>query len=62
MKINSPAALELGWQILQQHGGNWSNVHSAGKMRPDGVIEVERQGAGSEQAPPLATPEEPKAK
>jgi hypothetical protein len=40
MKLNSDRALEIGRELYQRYGGDWSKVRAAGVVRPDGVIDL----------------------
>jgi len=40
MRLNTDRALDLGRRLYFAYGCNWQAVRDAGRMRPDGVIEV----------------------
>lgn len=47
MKLNSPRALEIGRQLFERHGGDWSRVRAAGRERSDGVIDLTGESTAS---------------
>jgi hypothetical protein len=40
MRLNSDRALEIGRELYQRYGSDWSKVRAAGVVRPDGVIDL----------------------
>lgn len=40
MRLNSQRALELGRQLFEKHGGDWSRVQASGHVCRDGVIDL----------------------
>jgi hypothetical protein len=50
MKLNSPAALKLGRELLNQYG-DWAAMDKAGQRRSDGVIVIPRKPNSAPTAP-----------